>query len=153
RTPRRRIYTLVYTWIYHAPVRQSVSIRQFPSRPSSQGLPLRRRGGRGLARGRCRDPPPSPRPFHALGFAARRRGPRLQPGLHGRWPAAARRPEQTRARQSFRLMAWLLDTNAVIALVTRRSGALLRRVEAMAPGALALSSIVAHELYFGAYRS
>jgi tRNA(fMet)-specific endonuclease VapC len=50
-------------------------------------------------------------------------------------------------------MAWLLDTNAVIALVTRRSGALLRRVEAMAPGALALSSIVAHELYFGAYRS
>ena len=50
-------------------------------------------------------------------------------------------------------MAWLLDTNAVIALVTRRSDALLRRVEAMAPGALALSSIVAHELYFGAYRS
>jgi len=50
-------------------------------------------------------------------------------------------------------MAWLLDTNAVIALVTRRSDALLRRVEATAPGALALSSIVAHELYFGAYRS
>lgn len=50
-------------------------------------------------------------------------------------------------------MAWLLDTNAVIALVTRRSDALLRRVEAMAPGALAISSIVAHELYFGAYRS
>jgi len=50
-------------------------------------------------------------------------------------------------------MAWLLDTNAVIALVTRRSNALLRRVEAAEPGTLAISSIVAHELYFGAYRS
>ena len=50
-------------------------------------------------------------------------------------------------------MAWLLDTNAIIALVTRRSDALLRRVEAAAPGTLAISSIVAHELYFGAYRS
>jgi len=50
-------------------------------------------------------------------------------------------------------VAWLLDTNAVIALVTRRSDALRRRVEAMEPGALAISSIVAHELYFGAYRS
>jgi len=50
-------------------------------------------------------------------------------------------------------MEWLLDTNAVIALVTRRSAALLRRVEAMEPGTLAISSIVAHELYFGAYRS
>jgi len=50
-------------------------------------------------------------------------------------------------------MAWLLDTNAVIALVTRRSDVLRRRVEAMEPGALATSSIVAHELYFGAYRS
>jgi tRNA(fMet)-specific endonuclease VapC len=50
-------------------------------------------------------------------------------------------------------MAWLLDTNAVITLVTRRSDALLRRVEAAEPGTLAVSSIVAHELYFGAYRS
>ena len=48
---------------------------------------------------------------------------------------------------------WLLDTNAVIALVTRRSEALLRRVESAEPGSLAVSSIVAHELYFGAYRS
>lgn len=48
---------------------------------------------------------------------------------------------------------WLLDTNAIIALVTRRSEPLLRRVEASEPGALAISSIVAHELYFGAYRS
>jgi len=50
-------------------------------------------------------------------------------------------------------MAWLLDTNAVIALVTRRSEALRRRVEAAEPGTLATSAIVAHELYFGAYRS
>ena len=50
-------------------------------------------------------------------------------------------------------MAWLLDTNAVIALVTRRSEALRRRVEAAEPGTLATSTIVAHELYFGAYRS
>jgi len=50
-------------------------------------------------------------------------------------------------------MAWLLDTNAVISLITRRSDALLRRVEAAEPGTLASSSVVAHELYFGAYRS
>jgi tRNA(fMet)-specific endonuclease VapC len=50
-------------------------------------------------------------------------------------------------------MAWLLDTNAVIALVTRRSDALRRRVEASEPGTLFTSAIVAHELYFGAYRS
>ncbi|MFV0360205.1 type II toxin-antitoxin system VapC family toxin [Tropicimonas sp.] len=47
----------------------------------------------------------------------------------------------------------LLDTNAVISLLARRSEALLRRVEASEPGSLAVSSVVAHELYFGAYRS
>lgn len=47
----------------------------------------------------------------------------------------------------------LLDTNAVIALVGRRSTELLERVEASEPGSLALSSIVAHELWYGAYRS
>lgn len=47
----------------------------------------------------------------------------------------------------------LLDTNAVIALVTSRSEALLERVEAAEPGSLGVSSVVAHELYFGAYRS
>ena len=51
------------------------------------------------------------------------------------------------------MIARLLDTNAVIALVTRRSRPLLQRVEASAPGSLGVSSIVAHELYFGAYRS
>ncbi len=47
----------------------------------------------------------------------------------------------------------MLDTNAIIALVARRSGALLHRVEAAELGTLATSSVVAHELYFGAYRS
>lgn len=47
----------------------------------------------------------------------------------------------------------LLDTNAVIALLTRRSAALLRRVEAAEPGSLVISSVVAHELYYGGYRS
>lgn len=47
----------------------------------------------------------------------------------------------------------LFDTNAVIALVTRRSDPLQRRVEASEPGSLAVSSVVAHELYYGAYRS
>jgi len=47
----------------------------------------------------------------------------------------------------------LLDTNAVITLVTRRSRPLLQRVEASEPGSLGVSSIVAHELYYGAYRS
>lgn len=46
-----------------------------------------------------------------------------------------------------------LDTNAIIALVTRRSAPLLARVEASEPGSLAVSAVVAHELYFGAYRS
>lgn len=47
----------------------------------------------------------------------------------------------------------LLDTNAMIALVSRRSDELLRRVEASEPGSLAISVIVAHELWYGAYRS
>jgi len=50
-------------------------------------------------------------------------------------------------------MPFLLDTNAVIALVTDRSEPLRRRVEAAEPGTLSTSAIVAHELYFGAYRS
>lgn len=47
----------------------------------------------------------------------------------------------------------LLDTNAVIALVSRRFETLLQRIEAAEPGSLGVSSVVAHELYFGAYRS
>jgi tRNA(fMet)-specific endonuclease VapC len=51
------------------------------------------------------------------------------------------------------MIAWLLDTNAFIALMTRRSETLLRRIAANAPESLAISAIVAHELYYGAYRS
>ncbi len=51
------------------------------------------------------------------------------------------------------MIRWTLDTNALIALVARRSEALMRRVEAMEPGSLAVSAIVAHELAYGAYRS
>ncbi|WP_299364869.1 type II toxin-antitoxin system VapC family toxin [uncultured Paracoccus sp.] len=47
----------------------------------------------------------------------------------------------------------LLDTNAVIALVSRRSPELLKRAEAFEPTSLAVSAIVAHELWYGAYRS
>lgn len=47
----------------------------------------------------------------------------------------------------------LLDTNAVIALVSRRSETLLQRIEAAEPGSLGVSSVVAYELYFGAYHS
>ena len=47
----------------------------------------------------------------------------------------------------------LLDTNAVIALTAQRSDALLRRVEDSEPGSLVVSAVVAHELYYGAYRS
>ena len=47
----------------------------------------------------------------------------------------------------------LLDTNAVISLVSRRSAELFNRVEASEPGSLAISSIMAHELWYGAYRS
>lgn len=47
----------------------------------------------------------------------------------------------------------LLDTNAVIALIARRSAALLTRIQACEPGSLAISAIVAHELWYGAYRS
>lgn len=51
------------------------------------------------------------------------------------------------------MITHLLDTNAVIALIARRSDALLARVEACDPGSIAVSSIVAHELWYGAYRS
>lgn len=50
-------------------------------------------------------------------------------------------------------MTHLLDTNAVITLLAGRSDTLMARIEASAPGSLAVSAIVAHELWFGAYRS
>jgi tRNA(fMet)-specific endonuclease VapC len=50
-------------------------------------------------------------------------------------------------------MRYLLDTNAVIALLKESSEALARRVRGCAPSDVAMSSIVLHELYFGAYKS
>lgn len=47
----------------------------------------------------------------------------------------------------------LLDTNVIVMLLTGRSDALTRRIEASAPGSLAIPVIVAHELWYGAYRS
>jgi tRNA(fMet)-specific endonuclease VapC len=50
-------------------------------------------------------------------------------------------------------MRYLLDTNAVIGLLNTRSSRLARRARQEKPYDIALSSIVAHELFYGAYRS
>jgi tRNA(fMet)-specific endonuclease VapC len=47
---------------------------------------------------------------------------------------------------------YLLDTNAVIALMKGNSG-FLARLRQHRPRDFAISSIVAHELYYGAYKS
>jgi tRNA(fMet)-specific endonuclease VapC len=49
-------------------------------------------------------------------------------------------------------MIWLLDTNAIIALFKREPD-VWREVEAREPDDCAISSIVAHELYYGAFKS
>jgi tRNA(fMet)-specific endonuclease VapC len=51
------------------------------------------------------------------------------------------------------MITHLLDTNAVIALRTRKSDALVNRILHSDEGSVGFSVIVAHELYFGAYRS
>ena len=51
------------------------------------------------------------------------------------------------------MIEYLLDTNTVIALVGRKSGAVLARLDRVKPGVVGISTIVAHELYFGAYKS
>ncbi|MBL8484191.1 MAG: type II toxin-antitoxin system VapC family toxin [Rhodocyclaceae bacterium] len=50
-------------------------------------------------------------------------------------------------------MRFLLDTNAVIALLNDPSGAVARRARAHSPVDIVLSAIVSHELYFGAFKS
>lgn len=47
---------------------------------------------------------------------------------------------------------YLLDTNAVIALL-KGNAQLLSRVKAASPHDVAISSIVAHELFYGAFKS
>ncbi len=51
------------------------------------------------------------------------------------------------------MIRYLLDTNAFIALLGRKSEKLLARVVACAEGEIGMSAIVLHELYYGAYRS
>jgi tRNA(fMet)-specific endonuclease VapC len=51
------------------------------------------------------------------------------------------------------MISHVLDTNAVIALVARKSDELVRRVLDSPQGSIGLSSIVAHELYYGAHKS
>jgi len=51
------------------------------------------------------------------------------------------------------MISYLLDTNAVIALIGRKSDALVDRILRRPPNSIALSSIVLYELYFGAHKS
>ncbi|MBZ9761728.1 type II toxin-antitoxin system VapC family toxin [Mesorhizobium sp. CA8] len=51
------------------------------------------------------------------------------------------------------MISYVLDTNAVIALIGRKSDQLVRRVLDSPQGSIGLSSIVVHELYFGAHKS
>ena len=50
-------------------------------------------------------------------------------------------------------MPYLLDANAVLALLENRSVKLARRVRQHATSDIAISAIVLHELYFGAFKS
>lgn len=50
-------------------------------------------------------------------------------------------------------MRWLLDTNAVIAVLNEPAGTVSRRMHAQAPADVGVSAIVMHELYFGAFKS
>ena len=52
-------------------------------------------------------------------------------------------------------MRFLLDTNAIISLLGRKSESLVdrNRVLNWPEGDIGISAIVSHELYFGAYRS
>jgi tRNA(fMet)-specific endonuclease VapC len=48
---------------------------------------------------------------------------------------------------------YLLDANAVIALLNDTKSKTARRARRHKPGDVAISAIVAHELYYGAYKS
>ena len=50
-------------------------------------------------------------------------------------------------------MRFLLDTNAVISLIGRKSEALIDRVLKSTEGDIGVPTVVTHELYFGVYRS
>ena len=48
---------------------------------------------------------------------------------------------------------YLLDTNAVIAMLNEPTGAVARHARRHQPTDVGISSLVAHELYFGAFKS
>jgi len=50
-------------------------------------------------------------------------------------------------------MKYLLDANAVIALLKDVKSGMARRVRRQKPGDVGVSAIVLHELYYGAYKS
>lgn len=50
-------------------------------------------------------------------------------------------------------MRYLLDTNAVIGLLNDESSKLAHRVREEKPSDIAISAIVVHELFYGAFRS
>jgi tRNA(fMet)-specific endonuclease VapC len=50
-------------------------------------------------------------------------------------------------------MRYLLDANAVIAVLNEPDGSVGTRLRAQDPGDVGLSAIAAHELYYSAYRS
>jgi tRNA(fMet)-specific endonuclease VapC len=49
--------------------------------------------------------------------------------------------------------AYLLDTNAVIAVINEPSGKVAKRLRRQAPSDVFVSSVVMHELFFGAFNS
>jgi tRNA(fMet)-specific endonuclease VapC len=50
-------------------------------------------------------------------------------------------------------MRYLLDANAVIGLLSNTASKLARRARREKPGDLAISAIVAHQLFYGAFKS
>jgi tRNA(fMet)-specific endonuclease VapC len=50
-------------------------------------------------------------------------------------------------------MRYLLDTNAVISMLKDASSSLAQRVRREKPAGIAISAIVAHELFYGAFKS
>lgn len=50
-------------------------------------------------------------------------------------------------------MAYLLDTNAVIAVLNLPQGGVAKRLRRKKPASVAISAVVLHELYFGAFKS
>ncbi|MDO3436422.1 type II toxin-antitoxin system VapC family toxin [Rhizobium sp. CBN3] len=50
------------------------------------------------------------------------------------------------------MITHLIDTNAVIALIGRKADMLLSRVMESDEGSIGLSTVVMHELYYGAYK-